>query len=176
MAAVPAHHASAARSDDVLLADRPDHLVDHGVRPDLHHDERRSSRARRSDHDGHVLHLHGGVPLLQDGLRRGPGMDPVPPVVRGLVLAVPVVSEAGRTSMSTVAGGTQVEVEKGIPVPTLRPPARRRRARPATALKYISLTALAVLFVAPFVYMVTASLLPLREIFSYPPKWIPLNP
>jgi multiple sugar transport system permease protein len=78
--------------------------------------------------------------------------------------------------VSTVAGGTQVDVSKPIPVPTLRPPAPRRRVRPGTALKYLFLTALAILFVAPFVYMVSSSFLPLSEMFSYPPQWIPANP
>jgi multiple sugar transport system permease protein len=52
----------------------------------------------------------------------------------------------------------------------------RRRVRPGRALRYVTLSAGAVLFVAPFVYMVSSSFQPQSEIFSYPPKWIPSNP
>jgi multiple sugar transport system permease protein len=78
--------------------------------------------------------------------------------------------------MSTVAGGTELKPEGIIPVPTL--PRRRGRPwlRPANALKYVFLTALAILFVAPFVYMVTLSIQPLGDMFSYPPHWIPIHP
>jgi multiple sugar transport system permease protein len=56
------------------------------------------------------------------------------------------------------------------------PAARRRRFRPGRALRYLILSAGAVLFVAPFLYMVSSSFQPLSEIFSYPPQWIPTNP
>ncbi len=78
--------------------------------------------------------------------------------------------------MSTVAGGTELEPNTAVPVPTLRPPAPRRRLKPGRAVKYLVLTALAVLFVAPFVYMVTLSFQPLGDMFSYPPQWIPQHP
>jgi multiple sugar transport system permease protein len=52
----------------------------------------------------------------------------------------------------------------------------RRRVRPGRALRYVILSAGAVLFVAPFVFMVSSSFQPQSEIFSYPPKWIPSNP
>ncbi len=58
-----------------------------------------------------------------------------------------------------------------------RPAARtRRQVRPTRVLRYVILSAGAVLFVAPFVYMVSSSFQPLSEIFSYPPKWFPDNP
>jgi multiple sugar transport system permease protein len=57
--------------------------------------------------------------------------------------------------------------------PALKP---RRRFRPGRAFRYLILSALAILFVAPFAYMVTSSFQPLSEMFSYPPKWIPTNP
>jgi multiple sugar transport system permease protein len=41
---------------------------------------------------------------------------------------------------------------------------------------YILLLAGAVLFVAPFAWMVTASLQPVGNMFRWPPSWIPLNP
>lgn len=59
---------------------------------------------------------------------------------------------------------------------TRAPARRRRRFRPTRALRYLILAAGAVLFVAPFAYMVTSSFQPLSEIFSYPPKWIPTDP
>ena len=56
------------------------------------------------------------------------------------------------------------------------PLAQRRRFRPSKALRYLILSAGAVLFVAPFLYMVSSSFQPLSEIFSSPPRWIPDNP
>jgi multiple sugar transport system permease protein len=53
---------------------------------------------------------------------------------------------------------------------------RRRRVRPGRVLRYVVLAAGGMLFVAPFVYMVSSSFQPLSEIFSYPPKWIPTDP
>jgi multiple sugar transport system permease protein len=58
----------------------------------------------------------------------------------------------------------------------VRPPARRRRVRPGRVLRYVILAGGGLLFVAPYVYMVSSSFQPLSEIFSYPPKWIPTNP
>ena len=51
-----------------------------------------------------------------------------------------------------------------------------RRFRPSKALRYLILSAGAVLFVAPFLYMVSSSFQPLSEMFSSPPRWIPDNP
>jgi multiple sugar transport system permease protein len=78
--------------------------------------------------------------------------------------------------MSTVAGGTELKPGVGVPVPTVPRPAKRRWFRPATAAKYVFLTAFAILFIAPFVYMLTLSFQPLGDMFSYPPHWIPLHP
>jgi multiple sugar transport system permease protein len=78
--------------------------------------------------------------------------------------------------MSTLAGGTELKPEGIIPVPTVPPRRGRRWLKPASALKYVFLTALAILFVAPFVYMVTLSIQPLGDMFSYPPHWIPVHP
>src|SRR5215216_7791897 len=41
---------------------------------------------------------------------------------------------------------------------------------------YILLIAGAVLFVAPFAWMVTASLQDVGDMFRWPPNWIPLDP
>jgi multiple sugar transport system permease protein len=79
--------------------------------------------------------------------------------------------------MGTVAGGTHLESATPVPaVPTLRPPARRVRLRPGRVVKYTLMTLLAILFIAPFIYMVSASFLPLSQMFKYPPQWIPLHP
>jgi multiple sugar transport system permease protein len=55
-------------------------------------------------------------------------------------------------------------------------PRRRRRVRPSRVARYVILSAGGLLFIAPFVYMVSSSFQPISEIFSYPPKWIPTNP
>jgi multiple sugar transport system permease protein len=78
--------------------------------------------------------------------------------------------------MSTVAGGTQLEVGKPVPVPTIPPTRTRPPFRPGNALRYVFLTALAIVFIAPFVYMVSSSFLPLGRMFQYPPTWIPIHP
>ena len=81
--------------------------------------------------------------------------------------------------MSTIA---RREPELGQPVPLdlRRPPPRRRqrrvRFRPLRVLRYLTLIVLAVIFVAPFAYMVTSAFQPLEEMFNYPPQWIPNNP
>ena len=53
---------------------------------------------------------------------------------------------------------------------------RRRRPRPSRVARYLVLSAGGLLFVAPFVFMVSSSFQPLSEIFSYPPKWVPTHP
>ena len=74
------------------------------------------------------------------------------------------------------ATGTELEPPRAVPVPTIGPPARRRWLRPGSAFKYVLLTAIAILFVAPFFYLVTLSFQPLGDMFSYPPQWIPKHP
>jgi multiple sugar transport system permease protein len=44
------------------------------------------------------------------------------------------------------------------------------------ALIYVILLVGGVLFIAPFVWMVTASLQDIGDIFRWPPQWIPVNP
>ncbi|HEX2235076.1 MAG TPA: carbohydrate ABC transporter permease [Actinomycetota bacterium] len=79
--------------------------------------------------------------------------------------------------MSTVA---PQHVELGQPVPAdFGPPPRRPRRvrfRPLVVLRYALLIGLAVVFVAPLAYMVTASFQPLERMFRYPPQWIPTDP
>ncbi|NED99434.1 carbohydrate ABC transporter permease [Phytoactinopolyspora halotolerans] len=52
---------------------------------------------------------------------------------------------------------------------------RRRRALP-TALAYILLVPGAILFVAPFAWLVSASFQHVGDIFSWPPQWVPEDP
>lgn len=77
--------------------------------------------------------------------------------------------------MGTVAR----DVEFSQPVPMdfgpPPPPPRRIRWRPWTVARYALLVVLAIIFVAPLAYMVTASLLPLERMFEYPPQWIPIG-
>jgi multiple sugar transport system permease protein len=57
--------------------------------------------------------------------------------------------------------------------PATRP---RRRPQPGRVLRYVILSLGGLLFVAPFLYMVSSSFQPLSELFSYPPKWVPAHP
>jgi multiple sugar transport system permease protein len=74
---------------------------------------------------------------------------------------------------------TRTDVELGQPVPAdlgpLVPPPRPVRFKPTRILRYITLIVLAIIFVAPFAYFVTASLQPLSKMFRYPPQWIPTD-
>jgi multiple sugar transport system permease protein len=78
-----------------------------------------------------------------------------------------------------VSSVTRTDVELGTPVPAdLGPPprpTRRQRFKPTRIVRYIVLIVLAVIFVAPFAYFVTASLQPLSKMFRYPPQWIPTD-
>ena len=79
--------------------------------------------------------------------------------------------------MATAMGPERREV--GQPAPAdWGPPRRkkRRRIKPTRPLRYLALIALAVLFVAPFAYMVSASFQPLSQMFRLPPNWIPDDP
>ncbi len=68
-----------------------------------------------------------------------------------------------------------VRPARAAPVPRPTVP-RRRRLKPTRAVRYVVLTTGAILFVAPFAYMVTASFQPLDRMFSNPPQWIPTHP
>lgn len=77
--------------------------------------------------------------------------------------------------MSTMEG----RHEAGQPVPAdwgPRPRSRRRQFRPTRPIRYLVLIVLAILFVAPFAYMVSASFQPLAQMFRLPPNWIPDDP
>lgn len=79
--------------------------------------------------------------------------------------------------MTTVAGGERHEVGQPVPADWGPPPRRRRRRiRPTRPLRYVALILLAILFAAPFAYMVSASFQPLAQMFRLPPQWIPDDP
>ena len=80
--------------------------------------------------------------------------------------------------MATVAGPGRHEVGEPVPADWGPPPKprRRRRFKPTRPFRYLALLALAILFVAPFAYMVSASFQPLSQMFRLPPNWIPDEP
>ena len=60
--------------------------------------------------------------------------------------------------------------------PRMRPTIGARTRRIGFALSYLILVPGALLFVAPFAWMVSASFQHLGDMFSWPPQWIPKNP
>jgi multiple sugar transport system permease protein len=68
----------------------------------------------------------------------------------------------------------------GAVTPAPKKPPRRRgsgyQRLPMQILVYTLLIVGAIIFMAPFAWMVVASFKPLGEIFTYPPSWIPKNP
>jgi multiple sugar transport system permease protein len=69
---------------------------------------------------------------------------------------------------------TAVEARTPDPVPRPRP--RNTRRRLWMALSYAILVPGAILFVAPFAWLVSASFQHIGDIFSWPPQWIPKDP
>jgi multiple sugar transport system permease protein len=59
---------------------------------------------------------------------------------------------------------------------TARPAGRRKGSTKRRVLTYAILIPGAILFVAPFAWLVSASFQPLSDIFDLPPHWIPLHP
>jgi multiple sugar transport system permease protein len=82
--------------------------------------------------------------------------------------------------MATVAGGERHELGQPVPADVqdvpIRPTRRKPAFRPVRLVRYVMLTALAVIFVAPFAYMVSASFQPLEQMFRLPPQWVPADP
>ena len=62
------------------------------------------------------------------------------------------------------------------PHATVRPGARRLRERAGRALLHLALLAAAATFVAPLFWVVSTSLKPGSEVFTYPIHWIPSQP
>jgi multiple sugar transport system permease protein len=56
------------------------------------------------------------------------------------------------------------------------PRTRQHYSRRAKFLTYLILAPVAILFVAPFAWLISASFQPIGEIFQSPPSWIPDNP
>jgi multiple sugar transport system permease protein len=72
-----------------------------------------------------------------------------------------------------------VVTSQSTPVDVTDAPAQRREAWTAIggkALIYLILFAGSVIFIAPFMWMVTASFQDMGDIFRWPPSWIPRNP
>jgi multiple sugar transport system permease protein len=82
--------------------------------------------------------------------------------------------------MATVAGGERHELGQPVPADVqdvpIRPTRRKPAFRPMRLVRYVMLTVLAVIFVAPFAYMVSASFQPMSQMFRLPPNWIPDDP
>ena len=81
------------------------------------------------------------------------------------------------------AVGPAVNTSGPTPVPPGLAPRRRRRTRGQLAndvigrvVLYTVLTLGSLIFVAPLLWMVSASLQDLGDIFSFPPHWIPISP
>jgi multiple sugar transport system permease protein len=66
---------------------------------------------------------------------------------------------------------------EGSVAPASAPPRpRRRRFSAKTSLSYAVLVPGAILFVAPFAWLISASFQQVGDLFSWPPQWIPENP
>src|SRR3954454_3643357 len=75
------------------------------------------------------------------------------------------------------------DTEAPAPIPSPPPAEPKQHASPATRfslraklLIYLVLAPVAILFVAPFAWLISASLQPIGTIFSNPPTWIPDDP
>jgi multiple sugar transport system permease protein len=55
-------------------------------------------------------------------------------------------------------------------------PRRRRHGNGWAKLAYVILVPFAILFVAPFAWLISASFQSIGDMFSWPPQWIPENP
>jgi multiple sugar transport system permease protein len=62
------------------------------------------------------------------------------------------------------------------PTPARRRPASARRRRIKHVVAYVILVPGAILFVAPFVWLISASFQSVGDMFSWPPQWIPHHP
>jgi multiple sugar transport system permease protein len=70
---------------------------------------------------------------------------------------------------------TQTEKAVSKPEPTTRPAARTTKWKPVLGklVVYLLLTTGAIVFIAPWAWMVSASFQPIGDIFEWPPNWIP---
>ena len=72
---------------------------------------------------------------------------------------------------------TVVSQTRPVTRPALsKPRPHRMRRTGGRALTYLVLIVIAIICAAPFVWMLSASLEPLGQIFSWPPHWIPSHP
>ncbi|MGI8433730.1 MAG: carbohydrate ABC transporter permease [Nocardioidaceae bacterium] len=83
------------------------------------------------------------------------------------------------TAIDDIEGNRSLEVPAVLPQAG-RAPSRRQpvgEGHPVgRAITYVLLVAGALLFVAPFAWLISASFQPMSEIFSNPPQWIPQHP
>ena len=164
--------------DDAVPHGHGDHRVVPGVHPDLHHDQR---RAGEPDHHDGLLHLRSGLQVLRDGLRQHARVRPVRLALRLHAHPAAHVPEGRRVSIAP-------EISEVEPVPALvqqpqgRAPRRRHRRESGKVfwtkriLAYAVLVPGAILFVAPFAWLISASFQDMGAMFSYPPHWIPDHP
>ena len=68
---------------------------------------------------------------------------------------------------------TQRETGVSKPIPVQRAGVKRLKRVAGRSLVYLLLTAGAIIFFAPWAWMVSASFQPIGEIFNWPPSWIP---
>jgi multiple sugar transport system permease protein len=87
---------------------------------------------------------------------------------RGAVAAADAAEVAGDTVEPAEAVFVSADVTG--------PPRRRRRRSGWYWLAYVILVPTAILFVAPFAWLISASFQNIGDIFSWPPHWIPANP
>lgn len=77
--------------------------------------------------------------------------------------------------MTTTRDPSSVDLPAPAPTLTARKPKQQRRKKPTIGqvLSYVILVPGAILFVAPFAWLVSASFQQMGDIFSQPPHWIP---
>src|SRR5690606_23322591 len=150
--AVPPHHAPAAGPDDAVRP-RP---LDNRLVPGLRRRVRAHAwGAARGDEGARLLPLRARVQVLRHGVRLGRGLPPVRRPLRPHPRPGAGVPEpGGRGGMSAVT-------------------AHSARRAAGSAGNHLLLYTLALLTVAPFLWMVLTSFKDLQEIFSYPPTWWP---
>jgi multiple sugar transport system permease protein len=77
--------------------------------------------------------------------------------------------------MTAATDATQFDATEE-PRQAARPAGRRKGSRARKVIAYLILVPGAILFVAPFAWLVSASVQPISDIFDLPPHWIPAHP
>ena len=164
LAEVLVRHPAAAGADHLLRLGDADHQVVQGVRPDLHD---HAGRAGNGDPGAGLSHLQRGLRLLGPRLFEHGGPGPVPARPRHHRRPVPLdAREGGGPGMSTATLPTDATALK-------RP---RRRVNWGLILTYVIVILITLTMLAPFVWMLSASLKLNRDVFAFPIEWIPSHP